>query len=352
MTITKKLKKGAFLTDIHFGKKSNSPAHNQDCLNYIDWFVEQAHEHGCDYIGFLGDWNENRSALNIATLQSSYHGAKKLNDAGLPVFFCVGNHDLYHRHTREVYSVIPFNEFENFTVVNDPMIIDRIGNGVLFSPFLFHEEYPNTKKYLKVDAWFGHFEFKGFLLTGHNTVMMSGPEPAEFEGPKHIVSGHFHKRQQRGNIIYMGNTFPMDFGDTGDNDRGMMIYDHITATPTFINWGECPKYIRANLSDIMDGSTVISPNSRVKCIIDVPVKYEESISLRKECLEKYNLREFVMEESKSLVAAITGTETNVEGEDVHLDTVDDLVIQMLRDIKSEQISNELLIKQYRSLTIG
>ena len=62
------LKKGIYCTDIHFGKKANSDTHNQDCLDYLDWFCEKAIEVKADYVAFLGDWNENRSALNISTL--------------------------------------------------------------------------------------------------------------------------------------------------------------------------------------------------------------------------------------------------------------------------------------------
>ena len=82
------LKKGAFFTDIHFGKKANSRTHNQDCLNFIEWFCQQVREDpDIDYVGFLGDWNENRSSINIDTLGYSYQGARALNQLGLPVFF-------------------------------------------------------------------------------------------------------------------------------------------------------------------------------------------------------------------------------------------------------------------------
>ena len=132
---TKPLKKGGYMTDIHFGKKANSPLHNEDCIRYLEWFCEQVKKHECDYVAFLGDWNENRSALNIATLKYSYLGAKMLNDLDIPVYFVVGNHDLYYRHSREIHSVIPFNEFENFVIIDEPTVINDIENKVLFSRF-------------------------------------------------------------------------------------------------------------------------------------------------------------------------------------------------------------------------
>jgi DNA repair exonuclease SbcCD nuclease subunit len=348
------LKKGAFLTDIHFGKKSNSPIHNQDCLNHLRWFCEQVRaDPTIDYVGFLGDWNENRSAINLATLTYSYTGAKMLNDLGLPVYFVVGNHDLYHRHTREIYSVLPFQEFSNFRVIDTPTIIPEIGDGAFFSPYLFHEEYDKLDEYLSLPFWAGHFEFQGFRVTGYSMVMQHGPDHKKFAGPEHILSGHFHQRQQKDNIVYIGNTFPMDFGDVGDYSRGMAVYDHTIRDVTFQDWPDAPLYLRFKVSKILDGGIIIRPQSRVKCVLDEELSLEETNNLRELMMKQFELREFTYEEPKDAVEAISGTETDVDVPEASGDTdgttIDDLIVQMLSDIKSDQIDNALLIQQYRRL---
>lgn len=349
---TTKLKKGALLTDIHFGKKSNSQTHNEDCINFLQWFCQQVkNDPEIDYIGFLGDWNENRSALNIATLNYSYTGAKMLNDLGLPVFFVIGNHDLYQRHTREIHSVIPFNEFSNFILIEQPLVVDSVANKVLFCPYLFHEEYPELIKFIDIPVWAGHFEFRGFEITGYGMIMPTGPDPKDFKGPKHILSGHFHKRQQIGNVVYIGNTFPMDFGDADDQDRGMAIYNHETNTLEFINWTQCPKYIKTTLTNLLDKTTKLHKNSRVKCVVDLPITFEEGASLKQAFIEKYQLREFTMEESYGIHEALTDTETTIswEGEEHKLTSVNDLVLHMLREIESDHIDNQKLIEIYTGL---
>ena len=75
-------------------------------MDYVDWFCAQVRsDPTIDHINFLGDWHENRSAINIATLKASLEGARRLNSLGLPIFFIVGNHDLYNRHNREIHSL-------------------------------------------------------------------------------------------------------------------------------------------------------------------------------------------------------------------------------------------------------
>jgi len=345
------LKKAAVFTDIHFGKKANSETHNLDCLAFIDWFCSKVQEDPkIDHIIFLGDWNENRSALNISTLNFSYQGAKKLNSLGLPILFIVGNHDLYHRHTRAVHSVIPFHEFKHFILVEEPTIFEAIGpGGALLCPYLFHEEYADLTKFLNIPFWAGHFEFRGFQMTGNGGVMPVGPDPKLFKGPRHIVSGHFHKRQADGNIVYIGNAFPMDFGDAGDTSRGMMTYDHIADEMLFYDWPECPTYVKTRLTDILDSTIKLNANSRVKCVVDVPISFEESTTLRTRFTKQYNLREFTFEESAEIREAMTDTETSIDWENKELASVDDLVEEMLSSIDSQHFNNDTLLQIYRGL---
>ena len=64
-------KKVACFTDIHFGNKSNSKIFNQDCDDFIDWFIDIAHKNDCETCIFLGDWHHHRSALNVDTMDHS-----------------------------------------------------------------------------------------------------------------------------------------------------------------------------------------------------------------------------------------------------------------------------------------
>ena len=210
----------------------------------------------------------------------------------------------------------------------------------------------NRNNYTNIPFWAGHFEFKGYVVTGYDITMPTGPDPIIFEGPKYIVSGHFHKRQVKSgidNVVYMGNTFPMDFGDAGDVNRGMMVYDHEKEKMVFLDWGDCPKYIKTNLSDLLDKSVTLYPNSRVRCTVDIPVTFEESTFLKQNFTEKFNLREFTLEESREMADLLSETESNIDWEKNKLASVNQLVVQMLNDIDSEHIDNQLLIDIYQEL---
>lgn len=343
-----KLKKSAVFTDIHWGARINSDQHNLDCYQFIQWFCANVrNDPEIDNIIFLGDWFDNRSSVNVATLHHAVHGARLLNELNLPIYFIVGNHDLYHRHTREIHSALPFAEFKNFHIIDHPQVVEEMGDGVFMTPYLFHHEYDDLYKYSKYRTWWGHFEFKGFIITGADIKMPTGPNSQDFSEPKFIFSGHFHKRQVHENVVYIGNAFPTNFNDADDHERGMMIYDHEKELVGFINWEECPKFQKTYLSNILDNEGILIPNSRVKCNLDIPISYEESDFLKRRFVKRRKLREFSFNESAEVKESIE--ETSVTIVDGELKGVNELVIEMIMQIELDEIDNPTLVKMYQEL---
>ena len=80
-------KRVAVCTDVHLGLKSNSETHNQDCLEFIDWFIEEAKQRECDTAIICGDWHNHRASISILTLHYSQQCLEKLNAAFSRVFW-------------------------------------------------------------------------------------------------------------------------------------------------------------------------------------------------------------------------------------------------------------------------
>lgn len=319
-------KKVAMFTDIHFGKKSNSAMHNQDCLDFVRWFcAEVKKDPEISHVVFLGDWFENRNAVNVMTMNFAHEALIALNNLGLPLHIIIGNHDLYHRENRKVYSTRVFDEFEHVVMVNEPMVIN---NQMLICPFLFRDEYATLAQYSKLPYWLGHFEFRNFVITGTDRRMDHGPDHKIFKEPTYIFSGHFHKRQANDNVVYIGNTFPMDYGDAWDDARGMCVLDTRDDDVTFTDWVDCPKYRKVKLSDVLGDPTLVFPEKcRVRCMIDVDIGYSEAQTLREEMIKQLQLREFSLEENLlQKKDALAGEEML---EDFDLSSLNDAVIRML-----------------------
>ena len=334
-------------TDIHFGKKNNSLQHNQDCVDFVSWFCDRVREEGgVTNVVFLGDWFENRNSVNVMTMTYAQEALRHLDSLGVPVHIIIGNHDLYHRESRKVYSTKIFEQFVNVTLVNEPTVVDDM----LICPFLFKNEYPDLAKYNKVPYWLGHFEFRNFVITGSDRKMEHGPDHTLFQGPKFIFSGHFHKRQANDNVVYIGNTFPMDYGDAWDDKRGMCLLDTSNDDVSFIDWEECPKYRKVKLSDVIGDAALQFPSKcRVRCLIDIDIGYSDAQTLREEMIKTVGLREFSLEENiLERKEAIAGDE--LIG-DFDLSSLNDAVVKMLQTGISgtTTIDSDRLIEIYAQL---
>lgn len=343
-----RLNKSASIGDIHFGRKQNSEQHNQDCLDFIKWFVDQVKaDPSIDHINFYGDWHEHRNAINGLTIDFSYKAAKLLDSLGMPVFFIVGNHDLYFRNNRNVYTTIPFESFNNFTVISEITVMNNIGpSGALYSPFLFETEFPKLLDYIKYPIVHGHLEFAGFVVTGDTIVKEHGPDHKLYKSFKRIFTGHYHKRQSMGNVHYIGSTHPMDYSDAGDTDRGMAVYDYITDNLEYINWDKCPTYTRCKLSEIISSpKSLLKEKGNIKAYVDIDFGHNEAILLREKLINKYNLRELTFEENKNqTLDGDTATD-----EELQLESIDALIKYKLSTVEVEGIDADTLVKIYEGL---
>jgi DNA repair exonuclease SbcCD nuclease subunit len=112
-------KKAAVFTDIHFGLKGNSKVHNQDCEDFIDWYIEQAHANGCETGIFCGDWHHNRNSLNLTTMDATIRSMEKLGKSFEKFYFFDGNHDLYYKDKRDVNSTAFAKHIPGITFIDE-----------------------------------------------------------------------------------------------------------------------------------------------------------------------------------------------------------------------------------------
>ena len=334
-------KKAAVLTDIHFGLKSNSQQHNDDCLNFVKWFISKAKEQGCETCFFLGDWHNNRAAINIVTLNYSLQALELLNAAFDIVYFIPGNHDLYYRDKRDVQSVEWAKHLPNVKIVNDWFS----DSDVVIAPWLVGDDHKRVPK-LKGKYCFGHFELPHFYMNAMVQMPDTGEIQADaFQGFDKVFSGHFHKRQTKGNIVYLGNCFPHNYADAGDDDRGMMIIEW-GEEPVFRSWAEQPKYRVYKLSDVLrTPDALLLPNMHCRVNLDIDISYEEATFIKETFVGTYNLRELTLIPVKDVTIGSDIVMGNIEFE-----SIDTIVTNQLTNITGDgHYDPNLLLDIYRNL---
>ncbi len=332
-------KKAACFTDIHFGLKSNSATHNQDCEDFVDWYIAKAKEEGCDIGIFMGDWHHNRNSLNITTMDYSLRALEKLGQAFSQFYFFPGNHDLYYKDKRDIHSVEFGKYIPGITVVHHP-----ISEGdVTLCPWLVNEEWKSIAK-RKGKYIFGHFELPLFYMNA--MVQMPDHGEIQLDHFQHFelgFSGHFHKRQRRGNMIYIGNAFPHNYADAWDDDRGMMILEW-GKDPVYHTWPNQPTFRTVKLSQLIDeASSIIKPKMHLRVNLDIDISYEEASFIKEKFLGDYDIRELTLIPEKKEV------EINTEIDIQAFESVDQIVSNQLVSIESDTYEAKTLLAIYNSL---
>lgn len=338
--------KAIVFTDIHLGLKNNSKEHNIDCVEFVQFMIDQATERDIRTCIFMGDFFHNRSNINIHTLDYGLLIMNMLNQHFDITYFLVGNHDMYYKNKRDVTSINMAKSFDKIHFVNNIETIDDC----TFIPFLVDDEYKQlpsiSSKYV-----FGHLELPGYLLNKMVVMPDHGKETEEsFGGCDYVFSGHFHKRQAKvtskgTKILYTGNCFPHNFSDTWDDARGIMFLDH-GGEPEFKMWPGAPRYRHFTLSELLSEPTYyLEDNVVAKIQIDIPITMDEISFIRETFTKLYKIREFNIIPGKKLVENDFNN-VNFEGS---TETVDEIVIAQIKENKSNVIDNDLLIQLYLSL---
>jgi DNA repair exonuclease SbcCD nuclease subunit len=333
-------KKVACFTDIHFGLKSNSGTHLRDCEEFVDWYIENAKKEGCDTGIFLGDWSHNRNSLNLITLDTSIRCLEKLGAAFEQFFWFPGNHDLFYKDKRDIHSSAFGKHIPGVTVVEG---VTTMGD-VTLVPWLVGDEW-KTISQVKSKYMFGHFELPLFYMN----AMVQMPDHGElqashFTHQDYVFSGHFHKRQSRGKIHYIGNAFPHNFADSWDDERGMMVMDW-GGEPKYINWDNCPKYRHVKLSDLIDKKdTIMQSKMHLKVNLDIDISFEEANFIKETFTADYDIREISLIQDKVNLEG-----TYEDNPDAKFESVDQIVSEQLINIESEQFDKKVLLDIYNNL---
>jgi hypothetical protein len=166
----------------------------------------------------------------------------------------------------------------------------------------------------------------------------------DFGNFEHVFTGHFHKRQTKKNITYIGNAFPHNYADAGDDERGLAILEWGRETE-FHAWPAQPTYRVYGLANLIDNApALLRPKMHVRVNLDIEISYEEANFIKETFIKTYELREMALIPNKAV-----GVDEDMAPGDVKFESVDQIVTDQLTNIESEFYDNKLLLKIYQTL---
>jgi DNA repair exonuclease SbcCD nuclease subunit len=239
----------AVVTDTHFGARQESPVFLRHATRFFEnVFFPECDRRGVRHILHLGDVLDKQKQVNFLVLEEFQRVfiGNILSRPGLTADILIGNHDVYYRNTSEHNSLRAI--FQHITTdsrirfVLTPEFVTRGGIGIHLAPWVGTDEMDNFRQSLLPSSSFsshqssvlaGHLEVQTFALNG-GAIMEHGLQPSEIAHYKMVLSGHFHSRQTKGNIHYIGTPYQLDWGDYGQ-PKGFAILDTETLSLDYIN---------------------------------------------------------------------------------------------------------------------
>ena len=273
-------------------------------------------------------------------MKYSLAGLRRLSKAFEKVYVILGNHDLFYRETRDVNSMEFIDDLPNIVLVRDTLI----EGDVAIVPWLVGDEWKKIPK-IKTKYIFSHLELPTFKLNAMIEMPdHGGLKGSMFKNQDYVFTGHFHQRQVKDNVIYIGNAFPHNFSDNWDDDRGWM-YLEWDKEPEFFTWKDAPKYRTIALSKLLDGpDKYLLPKTSVKITLDIDISYEEANFIKDTFVETYKLRDV------TLVPVKSNEHENDTGAEIHFETIDEIVVSQLASLDSSgSFDKNILIEIYNNL---
>jgi len=212
----------AILNDTHTGIRNSSDIFLDNAAKfYNETFFPYLKEHDIKQIVHLGDYYDNRKAINIKCLHHNRkHFLEPLRDLNVRMDIIPGNHDTYFKDTNNPNSLKELLGFfiNEVAILEKPTVLEYGSLKFALLPWMAKdnwEESVNFIKNCKADILGGHFDIKGFeMLRGIKSD--HGLDSEIFNRFETVLSGHYHTKSSQGNIHYLGSQLEFFWSDCND----------------------------------------------------------------------------------------------------------------------------------------
>ena len=223
----------AILNDTHCGIRNSSDIFLDNAAKfYGETFFPYLKEHDIKQIVHLGDYYDNRKAINIKCLNHNRkHFLEPLRDLGIRMDIIPGNHDTYFKDTNTPNSLKELLGFfiNEVAIIEKPTVIEYQTLRLALLPWMTKDNWDESINFIKnckADILGGHLELNGFeMMRGIKND--HGMDASIFSRFETVLSGHYHTKNSGDNIHYLGSQMEFFWSDCNDKK-----YFHILDTET------------------------------------------------------------------------------------------------------------------------
>ena len=345
--------KSALLNDTHFGARNDSLIFDDYFHKfYDDIFFPYLKEHNIKTLIHLGDIVDRRKFINYKIAHNFRHKfLQKLWSEKIDTHIIIGNHDIYFRNTNKVNAVQELCTTHDG--INEPWIYEEAkvvefdGTKILMLPWINPEneaESLEACKTAEADVCMGHLDLNGFRMMD-NMVQTHGYDKKIVQRFEKTFSGHFHHKNDDGQIFYLGSQYEMTWSDY-NNKKGFHIFDTETREIEFIPnpYTIFKKLMYNDTETNYDKFDITDYNQKYVKLVVVSKKDNQMFDrLLERMYNKISVHELKILEDYSDLSATNVSDDVVEGSEDTMTLVNNYVDQLPVDLDKEKL--KVMIKE-------
>lgn len=242
----------AVLGDTHFDvSNSSEEVYQQQIKFFKEEFFPYLIENDIKHIFQLGDFFDNKlkvgTYIQFNIMKDFFDILEKHN---IVMWYFVGNHDLYYKDKREIFSLAVFEKayHTHLKVIRNMDILKFDDKNYMMVPWMYDHEVPRmtemVKEY-KPDMIFGHFEIQDFYVS-KEFQSTHGIDKSIFKDVP-VISGHFHLKQEVQNIFYIGTPYQSSWTDYNES-KGFYVLDTKDDSMEFIENTVSTKHLQIEIN--------------------------------------------------------------------------------------------------------
>lgn len=300
------------------------------CIDYIDYIIEYSKKNDIKNIIIAGDLFEKSTKIKNEAFLPLFRKFKEIKDTcDIKIYIIIGNHDTFNDSNESIVEVFsPFAE-----VIQDFSTIEIDGYKIDLLAYTKDENKINREtdsQYLITHLGIMSFSFDN----GYECDEKLTFKPESFSKYKYVFSGHFHRFQAKGNIIFQGSPYQTSREEEG-HKKGFVVFE-LGGEWTFEEYENAPKYITVTAEQLLDGIDLKNKFVSVK----ITEKVDNFVQLKHLLYEKGAIDVkpvFIKEEEDfDILKENVGFKIN--------DNVEKLLDDHIKTINIEGIDNKILFK--------
>ncbi len=324
-----------FIGDLHL--KIN---HFERSIAALKWIEKVADEYRPDIVCNLGDSFHNHAVLRSEILTEFKRHAARIGSKR-PYWYVVGNHCQWKPKDNKYHALQTLDNIHGFTVFDK--ITELPEYNITVVPYVQkYEDFPLSTSSICIT----HNTFVGcdYGFKREDCGINADKVSADI-----IISGHIHKRQSFGNVIYPGTPYAHSATDV-DQTKGILLFDTATFEQTFIE-SPFPKWKSLEF-EIESNSPITALHTMLENELDNENKWILKVTGPKAELSAYfkSKKYFKLINGKNIIVKTNPTDSEKQNRvQIKSSSVNDIIAEYINKVYHGGTDKSLIIRKAQEI---